>query len=150
MGPSLTTKSVYGIASFSAIVVGLSTFIAPTNSSILYGVTIPPISRPSYVYRAAISYLRAKGIREVGLGICNIIFMIRGQWDIVKTLMGVNCLIGCVDGWIVWSSHMGEESIRKEKTYGHILGTVLIGGLTVWEWARERRGVNFSLKNLGL
>jgi hypothetical protein len=123
--------------------VGLMCFASPGRAYKLFGLPLnSPTTQPSKfaeispdkTHPAAAStaisgpptpspYLYAMAVRQLSFGLALVAFEATGNTDAVATMAAAMCLMGAVDGWIVWK-YGGE---LQNKAWNHWNGTIISG-----------------------
>jgi hypothetical protein len=126
----LTTTTLLGLATLN---IGALSLFSPATAARIYGLPYPISNPPTHVF----AYLRAKGARDITLGLLYLGIGSKiagpegGTWrEALGILVGAHCVAGVIDSWLVW-----EEGERGERRWvGHAVGTAVLGivGLGVW------------------
>lgn len=95
----------------------LVSFASPRRAYELFGL---PFERSN---TSPSPYLFAMAVRQLALGLSLMVFEATDSPNGVETIAAAVCLVGAVDGWIVWV-YGGE---LRDKAWNHWVGTIVTG-----------------------
>lgn len=110
MAVARNSAYIFGSA---AISVGVLALFSPTQAADTFGVPLHNVQSTD-----STTYLAAKGVRDITLGICYFTFGYRLDTRALRTLMIAHIITGLVDSVLVWKNGVSG------KAWGHGIGTL--------------------------